>query len=89
MAPGQAASGWTTGQIIAPTAGSSLFVDRVRIQITSSDPSRPLFAGIAATGDAERYPGGVSYTTVDGHGVTGHPGTGSRRLRPPRCPGPR
>ena len=53
-----------------------LFVDEVRIRITSSDPSRPLFAGIAATGDAERYLSGVSYTTVDGHDVTDHPGTG-------------
>ena len=50
--------------------------NRVRIRITSSDPSRPLFAGIAATGDVERYLGDVSYTTVHGHDVTGHPGTG-------------
>ncbi len=53
-----------------------IFVDEVRIRITSSDPSRPLFAGIAATGDVERYLSGVSYTTVDGHDVTDHPGTG-------------
>ena len=56
--------------------GLGLFVDRVRIRITSSDPSRPLFAGIAATGDVERYLGDVSYTTVHGHDVTDHPGTG-------------
>jgi hypothetical protein len=56
--------------------GLGLFVDRVRIRITSSDPSRPLFAGIAATGDFERYLGDVSYTTVHGHDVTDHPGTG-------------
>src|SRR5690348_7636689 len=31
--------------------GPGLLVDRVRIRITSPDPSRPLFAGIAATGD--------------------------------------
>ena len=53
-----------------------LFVDEVRVRITSPDPSRPLFAGIAATGDVERYLSGVSYTTVDGHDVTDHPGTG-------------
>jgi len=53
-----------------------LFVDEVRIRITTSDPSRPLFAGIAATGDVERYLSGVSYTTVNGHDVTDHPGTG-------------
>jgi len=53
-----------------------LFVDEVRIRITSSDPSRPLFAGIAATGDVERYLSGVSYTAVDGHDVADHPGTG-------------
>ena len=34
-----------------------LFVDEVRIRITSSDPSRPLFAGIAATGDCRARPG--------------------------------
>ena len=53
-----------------------LFVDAVRIRITSPDPSRPLFAGIAATGDVERYLSGVSHTTVNGHDVTDHPGTG-------------
>ena len=54
----------------------SLFVDEVRIRITSSDRSRPLFAGIAATSDVERYLGDVSYTTVGAHGhdVTDHPG---------------
>ena len=53
-----------------------LFVDEVRIRITSSAPSRPLFAGIAATGDVEHYLSGVSYTTVEGHDVADHPGTG-------------
>jgi hypothetical protein len=53
-----------------------LFVDEVRIRITSSGPSRPLFAGIAATGDVERYLSRVSYTTVDGYDVADHPGTG-------------
>ena len=55
-----------------------LFVNEVRIRI-SSEPSRPLFAGIAPAGDVERYLAGVAYTTVSGHGerdVTGHPGTG-------------
>jgi hypothetical protein len=56
--------------------GLGLFVDKARIRITSSDPSRPLLAGIAATGDVERYLGDVSYTTVHGHDVTDHPGTG-------------
>ena len=51
-----------------------LFADRVRVRVTSSDPSRPLFAGVAATGDVERYLGGVSYTTVNADDVTGHPG---------------
>ena len=46
--------------------GLGLFVGEVRIRITSSDRSRPLFAGIAATGDVERYLGDVSYTTVHG-----------------------
>src|SRR5512146_768223 len=54
--------------------GLGLFVGEVRIRITSSDRSRPLFAGIAATSDVERYLGDVSYTTVHGHDVTDHPG---------------
>ena len=54
----------------------SLLVDRVRIRISSSDRSRPLFAGIAAAGDVERYLGDISYTTVGEHDVTDHPGTG-------------
>ena len=56
----------------------SLLVDRVRIRISSSDRSRPLFAGITTAGDVERYLGDVSYTTVDargGHDVTDHAGT--------------
>ena len=53
----------------------SPFVDRVRIRISSPDPSRRLFAGVAATGDVARYLGGVSYTTVNAHHVTAHPGT--------------
>jgi hypothetical protein len=54
--------------------GLGLFADRVRIRISSPDASRPLFAGVAATSDVERYLGDVSYTTVDAHDVTGHPG---------------
>src|SRR5215472_16309220 len=42
----------------------------VRIRVTSADPSRPLFAGITATGDAERYLAGVSHTTVGS--LSGH-----------------
>jgi|tagenome__1003787_1003787.scaffolds.fasta_scaffold20822600_2 hypothetical protein len=52
-----------------------LFVDQVRIRIASSEPSRSLFGGIAAAADVKRYLDGVSYTTVDGHGVTSHPGS--------------
>jgi hypothetical protein len=56
--------------------GLSPFIDRVRIRVTSSNSSRALFAGVAPTGDVERYLGDVSYTTVNGHDVTDHPGTG-------------
>jgi len=56
--------------------GLSPFIDKVRIRVTSSDPSRSLFAGVALTGDVERYLGDVSYTTVNGRDVTDHPGTG-------------
>ena len=54
--------------------GLGLFVGEVRIRITSSDRSRPLFAGLAATSDVERYLGDVSHATVHGHDVTDHPG---------------
>jgi hypothetical protein len=64
----------------------SLFADRVRFRISSPDPSRPLFAGIAATGDVQHYLSGVSYTTVDGHDVTGHPGTGVPAAPAPALP---
>jgi hypothetical protein len=53
-------------------------VGDVRIRVSSSDPSRPLFAGIAPAGDAERFLVGVSYTTVgplSEHDVTDHLGT--------------
>ncbi len=53
-------------------------VGKVRIQVTSADPSRPLFAGIARAGDVQRYLAGVSYTSVTAVGdraVTEHPGT--------------
>jgi hypothetical protein len=63
-----------------------LFVDQIRIRITSSDPSRPLFAGIAATGDVERYLSGVSYTAVDGRDVTDHPGSGVPAAPAPALP---
>ena len=56
--------------------GLSPFIDKVRIRITSSDPSRPLFAGIAPSGAVGRCLSDVSYTTVNGHDVTDHPGTG-------------
>ena len=51
---------------------------RVRIRVTSADPSRPLFAGVAAAGDAGRYLAGVSHATVAVFGdraPVGHPGT--------------
>jgi hypothetical protein len=69
----------TRGYALASDAISrhsrGLFVDEVRIRITSSEPSRPLFGGIAAQADVKRYLDGVRYTTVDGRDVTGHPGT--------------
>jgi len=43
-------------------------VGQVRIRATSAEPSRPLFVGIAAAGDAERYLAGVSHTTVAAFG---------------------
>jgi hypothetical protein len=64
----------TSDAITRPSQG--LFVDEVRIRITSSAPSRPLFAGIAAAGDVERYLGDVSHTTVGAPDVTDHPGAG-------------
>ena len=70
----------TRGYALASDAvdlhGLGLFIDQVRIRVASSDPSVPLFAGIAATRDVERYLGDVSYTTVHADDVTDHPGTG-------------
>ncbi len=43
-------------------------VGQVRIRVTSAEPSRPIFVGIAAAGDAERYLAGVSHTTVAAFG---------------------
>jgi hypothetical protein len=60
--------------------GGGRLIGDVRIRISSSDPSRPLFAGIAPADDAERYLTGVSYTTVgplSDHDVTDHLGTGA------------
>jgi hypothetical protein len=69
----------TEGYALASDAISlhsrGLFVDEVRIRVTSSNPSRPLFGGIAAAADVKRYLDGVSYATVGGRDVTGHPGT--------------
>jgi hypothetical protein len=55
-----------------------LFVDEVRIRI-SSEPSRPLFAGIASARNVERYLAGVGYAKVGArgeHNVAGQPGAG-------------
>ncbi len=56
----------------------SRLTGQVRIRVTSADPSRPVFAGIAAAGDVQYYLADVSYTTVGtrgGHDVIDHPGT--------------
>lgn len=53
------------------------FADKVRIRITTAVPGKPVMAGIAAAGAAERYLADVSYTTVTALGnpdVTEHPG---------------
>jgi hypothetical protein len=53
-------------------------VGQVRIRVIPAGSSRPLFAGIAPAGDAERYLAGVSHTTVAALGdrpTTDHLGT--------------
>ncbi len=53
------------------------FVGDVRIQVTSADPARPVFAGIGPAGDVSRYLAGVSYASVSAVGdtdVTEHAG---------------
>jgi hypothetical protein len=58
-----------------------LLIDHVQIRVspaTPADPARPVFVGIAAAGDVQRYLTGVRYTRVGGligHDVTNHPGT--------------
>ena len=37
---------------------------KVRVRVTSADPARPIFVGIAATGDVSRYLSGVAWSRV-------------------------
>ena len=37
---------------------------KVRVRVTSADPARPIFVGIAATGDVLRYLSGVAWSRV-------------------------
>ena len=56
----------------------SSLTGQVRIRISSADPSRPVFAGIAAARDADRYLTGVRHTTVAAFGdryTTDHQGS--------------
>src|ERR1700748_409215 len=57
----------SSDSVTMPSVG--LLSDAVRSRISSSNPSRPLFAGIAASGNVKRYLSGVSYTTVAGNEV--------------------
>lgn len=41
-----------------------LFVDRLRLTVTGSDPGKPLFVGIARTSDVDRYLAGVEHDWV-------------------------
>ena len=69
----------------------SLFVDRARIRISSPDRSRPLFLGIAAAGDVERYLGESATRRWAPVANTTSPiirAPGPLRLRRPRCVGP-
>jgi hypothetical protein len=63
-------------------------VGKVRVRVTASDPTRPIFVGVAATGDVFRYLSGVAwsrvqrigeshveYTDISGGAPSGPPGT--------------
>jgi hypothetical protein len=84
----------TTGTSMYSTSGYALVSDpigvhgswgwlssltgQVRIRISSADPSRPVFAGIAAARDADRYLTDVRHTTVAAFGdrdTTDHQGS--------------
>ncbi len=45
-------------------------VDKVRIRVTPSDPTTPVFVGLARPADLQRYLGGVAYVTA--HGAPGY-----------------
>jgi hypothetical protein len=45
-------------------------VDRVRVRVTPSDPTTPVFVGMARPADVQRYLGGVRYVTA--HGAPGY-----------------
>ena len=45
-------------------------VGKIRIRVTATDPSRPVFVGIARAGDVARYLAGTRYTTVRDIGST-------------------
>jgi hypothetical protein len=81
--PVQVRGGW---------AWLSLLTDHVRIRVSPvppAEPSRPVFAGIAAAGDVQRYLADVRYTTVGslgGRDLTDHPGTGVPAAPAPALP---
>jgi hypothetical protein len=61
-------------------------VDKVRIRVTPSDPTTPVFVGMARPADVQRYLGGVQYVTA--HGASGYRVTytqhpGQAPARPP------
>jgi hypothetical protein len=45
-------------------------VEKVRIRVTPSDPTTPVFVGLARPADVQRYLGGVQYVTA--HGASGN-----------------
>jgi hypothetical protein len=54
------------------------FAGEIRIRVTATGPSQPVFVAIRPAGDVLRYLGRASYTSVTAlgdHDITQHPGT--------------
>jgi len=59
-------------------------VDKVRIRVTPSDATTPVFVGMARPDDVQRYLGGVEHVTAHEAPATASPTPSTPGRRPPR-----
>jgi len=71
-ASGRARAGWTLGRVVSVLTGGYALgtVGKVRIRITPSDATTPVFVGMARPDDVQRYLRGVQHVTA--HGAPGY-----------------